>query len=163
MNVFRLFNVLVLSLVISAHVSAQDLCERLKQHQKVYLTVPFNMDEYDRYSASCIDNYFRNLGISVSRIKCQYQAKMERYSSTTAIGLLSLVDLPQINDVSGYLLVAVNYGTVFQMYGSNECAVYITIFDSNSNWKMTRNIYPMPHKFKKAEKKLKEVFCNSLK
>ena len=162
MNVIKFFNVIILSLVITTHVSAQDLCGKLRQYQKVYITVPFNMDEYDRYSASCVGNYFRNLGVSVSRIECQYQAKMEEYSSTTAMGLQSLVNLPRINDVSGYLLVAINYGTVFQMFGSNQCAVYITIFDSKSDWKMTRNIYPMPHKFKKAEKKLKETFCESL-
>ena len=146
MNIYRLFKLFIFTFVITTHTSAQDLCERLRHYQKVYITVPYNMDEYDRYSASCIENYFRNLGISVSRVECQYQAKMEEYSSTTAMGMQSLINLPRINDTSGYLLVAINYGTVFQMFGSTECALYITIFDSMSDWTMSRNIYPMPHK-----------------
>lgn len=138
------------------------LKQRLSESKHVYLTIPKNMDDYTKYSVSCINTYFSNLGISVTKVPMKYNSTLNKVSNTASVGMLSLPRKPLINDNNDYLIVMVDYGVVFQMFSGNECSVNITIWDPKTNKEWNNSLYPLPHKNKKVEAKLKLLFVDSL-
>lgn len=138
------------------------LKQRLSESRHVYLTVPKNIDDYTKYSVSCIYTYFSNLGISVTKVPMEYNSALNKVSNSASVGMLSLPRKPLINDKNDYLVAMVDYGVVFQMFGGNECSVKITIWDPKTNKEWDKSLYPLPHKNKKVEAKLKSLFVDSL-